>query len=289
MGLLQAYLYFFWYPKDQIFTKLVVVSLVLLETCQTVFYFQASYVLFIDRFGNFTPFSIIPWEAKAQLLSLAVSTFVAQAYFAYTLYLVHKRKILYPLFVACLAVASFGTGIAQTSILFGLKMFLEIDKTKAALNVQAGTAFACDLFITVGLCWGLNTSRTGIQSTNKLINFLIMTAINRGLFTMLFAMLNIILFLVKPEAFYFILMNSLAGKFYMNSLLAILNTREHAHSLTQIGTMANSSVAMSTMNDARSRAAPIGVNVSVARDTDRSYSERHYNGGEDTKYIDMHQ
>ncbi|KAJ6477101.1 hypothetical protein C8R47DRAFT_1198843 [Mycena vitilis] len=117
---------------------------------------------------------------------------------------------------------------------------------------------------------------------NKLINFLIITSINRGVFTMLFAILNIIMvlqfamswsccnlaqWLTKPEAFYFLMMNILCGKFYMNSMLAILNTREHAHSLSQVGTLGGSGstnfVVMNSLHEPRARMEPIGVNVTV--------------------------
>ncbi|KAJ7268385.1 hypothetical protein C8J57DRAFT_1325030 [Mycena rebaudengoi] len=281
MGLLQVYLYFQWYKADRWFTKMAVILVTVFETAQTGLFFGATYKLFIDGYGQFGPLAIFPWEAKAQLLALTLSTFVAQEYFAHTLFLIHKRQILYPLFVALLGLASLGAGIAQTTILFTVQTYAELGKTSASLNAQAATAFACDFFITLGLCWRLNTSRTGIQSTNKLINFLIMTSINRGVFTMLFAMLNIILYLTKPEAFYFLMMNIMCGKFYMNSMLAILNTRDHAHTLGQVGTFGGTSLAMNTLNsEPRSKMESIGVNVTVAKETvgDRL---------DDTKYM-MH-
>ncbi|KAJ7601354.1 hypothetical protein B0H17DRAFT_1223193 [Mycena rosella] len=265
--LLQA-MYFFWYPTDRRFTKTAVILITVFETAQTGFFFGASYELFIDGFGQFGPNANVPWEAGAQLLALTLSTFVAQEYFAHTLFLVGNRRIIYPLFVALLGVASFGKcrNCSNDDVTFA-----EIGKTSASLNAQAATALACDFCITVGLCWRLNTSRTGIQSTNKLINFLIMTSINRGVFTMLFAMLNIIMWLTKPEAFYFLMMNIICGKFYMNSMLAILNTREHAQSLGQVGTLVTSTnIAMNTLHEPRARMEPIDVNVTVAKETVQS-------------------
>ncbi|KAJ7764344.1 hypothetical protein B0H16DRAFT_1718278 [Mycena metata] len=261
MGLLQAYLYFYWYPGDGWFTKAAVILITLCETAQTCLFFGGSYQFFIFGFGDFTPFTPVPWESKAQLLALTLSTFIAQEYFAHTLYLIHERKILYPLFVSLLGLASLGAGIAQCSILFSITSFVELGKTSTALNAQAATALACDFAITAGLCWRLNTSRTGIQSTNRLINFVIMTVINRGVLTMLFALLNIILWVTQPEAFYFLLMNSMCGKFYMNSMLAILNTRDHARTLARGGSsIAAPSFAMNSRADTRG---PIGVNVTV--------------------------
>ncbi|KAJ7048946.1 hypothetical protein C8F01DRAFT_1239124 [Mycena amicta] len=57
------------------------------------------------------------------------------------------------------------------------------------------------------------------------------TAINRGAFTMIFAIINIALFLMTPGTFYFMIGILISDKLYMNSLLAILNTREYASNL----------------------------------------------------------
>ncbi|KAJ7320839.1 hypothetical protein DFH08DRAFT_890340 [Mycena albidolilacea] len=265
MGLLQVYLYFLWY-NDRWWTKGAVILVTIFETLQTGFFFAATYDLFIDNFGVFGPLQPYPWQAVAQLLCLTLSTFVAQEYFAYGIYLLHKRTVIFPLFLAALALASLGAGIAQTTILFKVKVFAELDKTSTALNAQAGLALACDVFITAGLCWRLNVSRSGIQSTNKLINFLIVTALNRGVLTMVTAALNIVFFLTKPTAFYFIFMNVICGKFYMNSMLAMLNTRDHAHSLARLGT----SISMSgfSANNRNQNETAVGVNVTVTKVSD---------------------
>ncbi|KAJ7824556.1 hypothetical protein B0H13DRAFT_2375425 [Mycena leptocephala] len=116
-----------------------------------------------------------------------------------------------------------GAGIAQTTILFTVHTLVDIEKTSSSLTAQAATALAC------------------IQSTNKLINFLIM-------FTMVFAILNIVLWLTKPDAFYFLMINIMRGKFE-----------------TTLGS-ANFAMNSSTLHEPRARMEPIGVNVSVAKE-----------------------
>ncbi|KAJ7214963.1 hypothetical protein GGX14DRAFT_392230 [Mycena pura] len=59
-------------------------------------------------------------------------------------------------------------------------------------NLQNAAAFATDMLITFCLCWRLRKSRSGIQSTNKTLNFLI-PAVNWSVFTVFVAALNIIL------------------------------------------------------------------------------------------------
>ncbi|KAJ6457685.1 hypothetical protein C8R45DRAFT_943133 [Mycena sanguinolenta] len=111
---------------------------------------------------------------------------------------------------------------------FKIQGFKELGETKPTRTVQAVFALVGDILITVALCWRLNSSKGGLQSTNKVLNYLIITAINRGVLTMISAALNLILFSTESGTFYFMLWILLGGKFYMNSMLATLNTRGYA-------------------------------------------------------------
>ncbi|KAJ6586687.1 hypothetical protein B0H10DRAFT_2094553 [Mycena sp. CBHHK59/15] len=203
MGLLQIYLYFFWYNKDRWSIKAT--------TVQISTFFSAAWSWLIDGFGDFNNLRFFSWQALAQLAALYTSTFVAQT-------------IILPAVIVTLSLV----GLAQVILAVKLKTFDQLPHTSAATNTQAAVALTCDLLITVGLCWRLNNNRTGIQSTNKLLNFLITTAINRGVLTMITALMNMILFLTQPGTFYFMLSLLIM---YMNSMLAMLNTRQHAVSL----------------------------------------------------------
>ncbi|KAJ7836810.1 hypothetical protein B0H13DRAFT_1912869 [Mycena leptocephala] len=92
------------------------------ETAQTGLFFGASYELLINGFGQFEPNTNVPWEAKAQLGAPTLSTFFAQEYFAHivhgwahyhpikrimvALFAIYKRRVIYPLFMGLLGVAS---------------------------------------------------------------------------------------------------------------------------------------------------------------------------------------
>ncbi|KAJ6628284.1 hypothetical protein B0H10DRAFT_1990761 [Mycena sp. CBHHK59/15] len=231
MGLLQIYLYFFWYNKDRWSIKATVIIVAILETVQISTFFSAAWSWLIDGFGDFNNLRFFSWQALAQLAALYTSTFVAQTYFASCIYLLHKKSIILPAVIVTLSLVGLGGGLAQVILAVKLKTFDQLPHTSAATNTQAAVALTCDLLITVGLCWRLNNNRTGIQSTNKLLDFLITTAINRGVLTMITALMNMILFLTQPGTFYFMLSLLISGKLYMNSMLAMLNTRQHAVSL----------------------------------------------------------
>ncbi|KAJ6506078.1 hypothetical protein DFH09DRAFT_1375146 [Mycena vulgaris] len=248
MGLLQVYLYFHWYPKDGWYTKATVVAMVFLETLQIVVYFVGFYVPMIDHFGDFDNLKTISWQSLTQLTALYLSIFVAQMFFASCIYLLHTKDKVLPTIIYILAIVAVGGGMAQVGVAARIANYAKNGETSAATNTQAAVAFTADLLITGGLCWRLNSNRTGLQSTNNLLNFLIMTAVNRGVMTMVTALLNLVLFLSRPGTFYFQLMVIVSGKLYMNSLLAMLNTRQHAHMLGNATIQVSSSgVTSSTM------------------------------------------
>ncbi|KAJ7720839.1 hypothetical protein B0H16DRAFT_1604069 [Mycena metata] len=228
MGLLQAWLYFFWYQKDGWFIKLSVVLITLCETAETALFFCASYVYLIDGFGDTE--NLTKWNLPIRLVLVTtyMTILVAQIYFAHCIYRLHQEDKIIPLLILIFAFACFGSGMGQVVTVFKIQGFKELDQTVITRTLQAVFALVADILITVALCWRLNSNKGGLQSTNKLLNYLIITAINRGVLTMISAGLNLILFSTDPGTFYFMLWVVLGGKFYMNSMLATLNTRGYA-------------------------------------------------------------
>ncbi|KAJ7126350.1 hypothetical protein C8R44DRAFT_781643 [Mycena epipterygia] len=226
MGLLQVYLYFLWYHKDGWGVKAAVIAMVIVETFQMATMFDLVYIYFIDDFGNFSNLVEYNWQVSATLSGVYASTFVSQVYFANCIYRLHPRNKIVPSIVFFLALGCLGAGISQLIHKITIAGFLNL--TETTVTIQAVLALLCDSLITASLCWRLNKERTGIQSTNILLNHLILTAINRGALTTLSATFNIIMFFTELGTLYFMFWIFLSGKLYMNSMLATLNTRQHA-------------------------------------------------------------
>ncbi|KAJ7116898.1 hypothetical protein C8R44DRAFT_983273 [Mycena epipterygia] len=220
MGLLQGFLYFVWNQNDPWVIKGAVIAILILETVQIGAAFDNVYVWLIDGFGDPENLNIIHWQDMLQLGALYLST-----HFAKTIYQLHKEDKVLPGFAFLFALVALGGGIGQVILATGVGEYSKLGQTSVTANLQAAAALASDMLITFGLCWRLSNGRGGIQSTNKVLNFLIITAINRGVMTMLLATLSIILIV---GTFYFMIALLLTGKCYMNSMLAILNTRQHA-------------------------------------------------------------
>ncbi|KAJ7200540.1 hypothetical protein GGX14DRAFT_466394 [Mycena pura] len=233
-----------------------VILVLVLESAQMGASFGNIYDWLIKQFGN--------WDALRYIRCTYLSIFVAQAHFARCIYHLQKQNIILPAIIFLLALVAVG----QVVQCIKLGEYAKLGATKVTSNVQAGTAIAADILITFGLCWRLNQERGGIQSTNKILNFLIMTAINRGGFTVIFAALNIILVCSTcPELTLRINSFFSFSAAQEPSTLCLLNTRQYAAHVGQT-TVVQSSLSVPVLEAApRFTNNTNGITVSTTQQT----------------------
>ncbi|KAL0945224.1 hypothetical protein HGRIS_000737 [Hohenbuehelia grisea] len=87
------------------------------------------------------------------------------------------------------------------------------------------SAMTCDFFISASLVYYLNKNRSGVRSTESLVDKLIVYFIGIGSLTFVFALLNLVTWLAIPDQLIFTTFHSLISKLYVNSLLVTLNSR----------------------------------------------------------------
>ncbi|KAF7355609.1 hypothetical protein MSAN_01478200 [Mycena sanguinolenta] len=230
MGVLQAWAYFAAGPTDIASVKSTVLLVLTLETVQVAFVFRSSYFRFVERFGEIQLDLI--WADSLQLLAAYVSAFVVQLYFMSRIHKLTKGRSKFSLsafgiyIILLLAVVQMVAGIIQTVRSYELRSYLKLGETKPITTLQAASSLACDLLITLYLYLFLKSQKGDMMKTNSLMDMLIYDAINRGVLTSLSSALNMILFLAFPNAFWFFFGLAPNSKFYMNSMLATLNSRQ---------------------------------------------------------------
>ncbi|KAF5319188.1 hypothetical protein D9619_008579 [Psilocybe cf. subviscida] len=245
-GMLQVWLYFHWYKNDSWGIKAMVWTLLVIETFQSIVFFQVTYVYLIEGFGNRPGLGLIHWQDSVQLFAIhllckctshTAYTFVS----ALLLYLlryqfssrrtlvkiVDKKNKILPILITILALTQIGAGLAQTITTAQITKFAELGAAKPSRSLQSVAAFLCDVLITVSLVRTLGSHKGTVKSTNNMLDKLMVIAINRGSLTAICALLNLILFLAIPGTFWFFIGLTLSGKLYMNSALATLNSRQH--------------------------------------------------------------
>jgi len=123
--------------------------------------------------------------------------------------------------------------------------------------------------IATTMCWSLYRWRTGFARTDSIITTLMTYIINSGLLVCLLAVAGIVSFLVSPTSMIWVAIYWTIIKCYVNSLLAILNSRDYVRNRSTSDQPENatnlSSIRIGPSRDAyRSKS---GVSVTVHRST----------------------
>ncbi|KAJ3810466.1 hypothetical protein F5876DRAFT_76732 [Lentinula aff. lateritia] len=257
MGVLQAWLYFHWYPQDGWKLKSLVITVLILETVQVTTFFAATYDVIIKHFGDWAAVLAITWLHSTQLLAGYLSAFVVQMYFACTIYLCWwtrchyivvalmnpivngpgLQRWVFTIPIVLSAVVELAMALGQAIEITFLSSFTQIEKTTWIYSLLSACTFSCDLLIAFAIYVTLTGKRTAIQEiagvqyfpsrSNTIIRKLIIYAINRGVMTAIAAAINLILFLAMPNTFYYFIGLLTSSKLYMNSMLAALNSRQY--------------------------------------------------------------
>ncbi|KAJ7755664.1 hypothetical protein DFH07DRAFT_959303 [Mycena maculata] len=231
VSVLQTYLYFRQYTEDQWTVKTMVATLWTFDSLTTIFVAHVLYV-FVFGFLNREPEINIPWTFTAEKLLVTLITFIAQFFYAHTIWKVSLSKIT-TAFIVVLAVGSFGLGIYTTVHLFK-NPALDSISTRSFLIVSGlvqGLAALNDIVITGALSYYLYIRRIhSLASSGKLIDKLVLYAVSRGTLTAIAQIMFLVLNVGVPHHQYWLPFHMAVGKLYVNSVLATLNVRQ---SLTQ--------------------------------------------------------
>ncbi|ESK85261.1 hypothetical protein Moror_11368 [Moniliophthora roreri MCA 2997] len=250
---------------DGIFTKVTVGALFFFSTLHTAFLSHQIYTDYVQWFDKPDLLNIIPFSASTMLLAIYLTAFTAQIFFASRIWLLSKstgQKILCCSPVVLLAVLQISFGIAQTVLVIKTAVFSRLETTARITSTQAGTCAACDIMITLVLCFQLEQARSGSRRTNSAVDKLILYAINRGAATSTAALVQLILFVVKPGTFIFMIFLLPSCHLYVISVVSMLITRDAIRNKLREAPETGSSFQLESMRSGRSGAGRDAVNRS---------------------------
>ncbi|KAI6003059.1 hypothetical protein EDD15DRAFT_2467633 [Pisolithus albus] len=250
---LQTYVYYMHYSEDSSTMKVVVAAIWILDTLNVSLMCHMLYYYLITRYGDPTSFEYIVWSFPASYLvnvryiylasrrdriSTAFQLFVViivRLFFAHKIYYLSRREVRWRVTapIILLALAHFGFGMGVVGLI------LANDKISTATKLWFSTELPCEVtgflsevLITVSLCVLLydRGSDSAFPRTKRLLNTLIVYAVNRCVLTFFFGVAGFV-GTFNNQALWEIGMIFIMGKLYANSLLASLNTRQHLRSI----------------------------------------------------------
>ncbi|KAJ7463609.1 hypothetical protein FB451DRAFT_457429 [Mycena latifolia] len=220
--------------KDPWRLKSMVAFLFIINITQAAAVVYMSWFYCVTNFANPRVAEIGIWPYTFTAFVTAVLAVINQTYQAWRIYIFTQNKILVG-FLVVAALATCGMGIAA-----GIQALILSELTKLiALQpvVEANLALQCaiDVIIAIVLTVIFSRSKTSFGRMDEVLNRLIRTAIQSGLFTAVFALGTLFAFRFSPGTFMIGLFSIPIGRIYTHTMMDSLITREQLRNLLSNG------------------------------------------------------
>ncbi|PCH34312.1 hypothetical protein WOLCODRAFT_160777 [Wolfiporia cocos MD-104 SS10] len=234
-SLAQTTYYYLHYPADRSFLKYFVALLWIFDTVRTALDLQYLWYFVVDSHGNPNGLASFPVSWIVEFFLATVTVLAVQLYFVDTIWkFLAEKQYKYPVVLSLIA-------FCLTSCAGGLATVWEFTRSsnvkQALLNatytgcIQTISATIADIYIAVAMSSILHKRRTGWARTDSLLTKLVVFAIHRGILAAIMQLGHFISFISTlddlPDDLYWALFHFPGTKIYVNSLLAVLNLRNH--------------------------------------------------------------
>ncbi|KAJ6506624.1 hypothetical protein C8R45DRAFT_509528, partial [Mycena sanguinolenta] len=237
---LQVYSYAQVYHKhDRPVIKWLVYTIFVVEILLSIFLLHMNFDLMVSKWGNPEGFMFFAWSACTVPPGSGVVAGVVQIFFAWRIWMLNQHILarIITVVIVILAVIQASASIALVIVWktrYQLSTFLvaEVPILKKLTAIWLIGSFAVDVLIATVMVFSLVNSRRAlrgeftVQSTENLINRLIVITVETGVITAVTALVDLTLYLLPIQGqTYHTVPASILGKLYSNVLMANLNGR----------------------------------------------------------------
>jgi len=219
----QAYI-FFNTGKDSWSLRCLVIFLVTLDILGTVIDTVYLDQLFIKEYGILSVVQPIPSFVAAENVGTGVITSCVQFFLGWQIFRLDRRW-----WPASLLISVFAFGGLILTIIINVEL-VNLESGTKGFEIIAGTWNAmsalADIMATVSLCIILASAKGTIQKTNAILNSLLVYFINRGILLTVAQILFMVFWYAAPEKLIWYPFHFCLSKLYVNTFLAMLNTRQ---------------------------------------------------------------
>ncbi|PPR03897.1 hypothetical protein CVT24_008128 [Panaeolus cyanescens] len=223
----QAFNYFDNFPNDKLRNKIMVVTVVLVDTVHLILISKAAYINLVTNWGVIDHLMTSPIELNLHIIFTAISVFIAQAFFLERIWKFSGNNIWVMAALIIPAIVPYILEIHITVLVVGNTSVTVYSKyADEAIAMFVTGAFA-DLLIAVTTYYYLQREKSAFQSTRSVVSKAIHNVVATGLATSMIALGSVIgYFAGHQAAFYYIAIHFQLGRTYTNALLATLNSRQ---------------------------------------------------------------
>lgn len=219
----QCFLYYSRYPHDRVWMKAMVCLLFAADTLNCVFDLWWIYDVLVNHFADIEYLKTANWVFSTNPAMVGTIATAVQLFFAWRVRVLTGNWLAFMLIVVT-AFASIVGGIGTAIYIHYIPHFEDFQKFEAIVIMWLISAAVCDSAITIALTWHLRKHKTGFSNTDDILNRIIRLTVQNGLITAIWAIIDLITFLVTPTGLH-LLFNFPLAKLYTNSLMSSLNSR----------------------------------------------------------------
>ncbi|KAI0788213.1 hypothetical protein C8Q74DRAFT_666507 [Fomes fomentarius] len=215
------------YSSDGIFLKAMVALLFSINTAHVFLCCHACYWYLVLNHGRQNVLQAAPWSIKFVPTTMIAVIFIVHLFYIRRIYLVGS-----PLMRKLLVVVGFNILCAN---IFAIIAAIEAWQLKTVedwrgytwlCSVAFGFVLATDIILTTMIIMFLRNNRTGLKSTETLLNKLILYAVNTGLLTSTLGLLALVFDALRlPNNMVFLAVSMSNIQTYVLSVLTVLNSR----------------------------------------------------------------
>ncbi|KAJ7577971.1 hypothetical protein C8J56DRAFT_869400 [Mycena floridula] len=232
MTVVQAYMYF---PQshDRPFVKATAATMLIFDLVSSALVAQSIHHYLLPHFGSLLPLNSVTPELSAECLISTAITLISQLYFVYQLYVVrHLNRgtswfMLTIIFVSALLAFAGGIACVSSMYIFHHGVLSNRNRTFAIFfGVAKGFGALTDILATIAMCFFLESSKSDMDQSNRILNNLMKYIIERGVLVTLIQTLLLITFYAMPSNLTWFAFHVNVTKLYANTFFAMLNGRD---------------------------------------------------------------
>ncbi|KAJ6573818.1 hypothetical protein DFH09DRAFT_1151172 [Mycena vulgaris] len=272
-GCLQAWFYFrTYFRRDSWWIKSLVAFVTVCDTFQQAIVTACAYTYLVT---NFTNEAVLGRVVNTLIIEIFFENFIAlavQLFYCYRVYRVSKGNWIASGFLAMVSIGSFVALFVYTVKALNIHTFEQLATLKTLSMSCNIAAAATDALISLVLVYYLYVSKTGFEKTDDMINRLIAFTFNTGLPTSFCALAACISINVSPATFIYIFWFLLQGRFYTNTMLVTLNTRDYVRSASAHGTVQD--IPLRGQGSLRPADLPIAIRMDTTQLTHKDFDQK---------------
>ncbi|KAJ7463842.1 hypothetical protein B0H11DRAFT_2192837 [Mycena galericulata] len=218
----QVLTYFQSTQKDPLYMRVLVYGVFFVECANTALDIQIMFQLLVLQYAA------IPDKLPTVFMTIPVCVilvaFPCQLFFIWRIRTFTKSNILSATIVA-MAVTTLAVGIWAVYHLISAGAWARVPLAHPAAETWLFASAGTDLVIAFCLAWALKGKKTGMASTDTVVDRIIRMTIQTGVVTAFFNVMDVVSFLTIKNATFNFMFNIPLSKLYSNCLMSTLNAR----------------------------------------------------------------